>query len=236
MVQGQLVARGIKDKRVLDVMGWVERHRFVPEELRARAYDDTPLPIGEGQTISQPYIVALMSELLELKGDEKVLEVGTGSGYQAAILAELAKEVYTIEIIERLGEEAQARLRELGYTNIKVKIADGYYGWQEYAPFDSITVTAAADSIPQPLIEQLKVGGRLVIPIGDESMQKLLLVKKEPGGNLKEYEITGVLFVPLTGERPKDEAKEDSAKREESPAENKKWQPGENRKWKRKKK
>ncbi len=225
MIQEQLVARGIKDKKVLEVMSWVERHKFVPEALKRYAYEDTPLPIDKGQTISQPYIVALMTELLELKGDEKILEVGTGSGYQAAILAELAKEVYTIEIIDSLGKGAEERLKGLGYTNIKVKIGDGYYGWEEYAPFDAIIVTAAAEYIPQPLIEQLKVGGRLVIPVGDERMQKLLLVQKQPGDKLKEYEITGVLFVPLVGEHPRVETKEESRSKGEQ---------GENKKWKRK--
>lgn len=233
MVQEQLVARGIKDKRVLDVMGWVERHKFVPEKIKEYAYEDTPLSIGKGQTISQPYIVALMTELLELKGDGKILEIGTGSGYQAAILAELTKEVYTVEIIEGLGKEAEERFKELGYTNIKVKIGDGYYGWQEYAPFDAIIVTAAADAIPQPLIDQIKVGGRLVIPIGDEGEQKLLLIQKQPGGKLKKNEITGVLFVPLVGERPNLETKKESELREEQ-AENKKWVPSENKKWKKK--
>jgi len=229
MVKGQLVARGINDKRVLDIMSWMERHKFVPENMRAYAYEDSPLPIGEGQTISQPYIVALMTQLLQLEGDEKVLEIGTGSGYQAAILAELVKEVYTIEILKDLGKRAQKRLKELGYTNIKVKIADGYHGWKEYAPFDAIIVTAAARYIPQPLIDQLKVGGRLVIPVGDMNMQKLLLVQKQPGEKLKEYEITGVLFVPLVGEhskvQPKEEPKEDQT-------ENKKWKPSEDKKWK----
>jgi len=229
MVRQQLVARGINDKRVLDVMGWVERHKFVPENMRAYAYEDSPLPIGEEQTISQPYIVALMTQLLQLEGDEKVLEIGTGSGYQAAVLAELAKEVYTVEILKDLGEKAQKRLEGLGYTNIKVKIADGYYGWKEYAPFDAIIVTAAAEYIPQPLIDQLKMGGRLVIPVGDIKMQKLLLVQKQPGGGLKEHEITGVLFVPLVGEHPKVEPKEEP---KESQAENKKWKPSEDKKWK----
>lgn len=227
MVQKQLVARGITDKRVLDVMSWLERHKFVPDRMKEYAYEDMPLPIGKGQTISQPYIVALMTQVLELKGNEKVLEVGTGSGYQAAILAELTKEVYTIEIIENLGKEAEERLKELGYTNIKVKIGDGYYGWQEYAPFDAIIVTAAAGAIPQPLIDQLKVGGRIVIPVGDESEQKLLLIQKQPGGKLKENEITGVLFVPLVGEHPE-------VKPEEKSTEDKKWVPSENKRWKKK--
>lgn len=236
MVEEQLIARGIKDKKVLEIMGLVERHKFVPEDMKKYAYEDTPLPIGEGQTISQPYIVALMTELLKLKGDEVILEIGTGSGYQAAILAELAKEVYTIEIIDSLGRQAQERLEGLGYTNIKVRIADGYYGWQEYAPFDGIIVTAAADYIPQPLVDQLKIGGRLIIPVGDKNMQKLLLVQKELGGKLKKYELTAVMFVPLVGEHPKEKtAEEQKVKSKEVPPENKKWLPVENKKWKKKK-
>src|SRR5512139_2525652 len=166
MVETQIKARGVKDPRVLSAMLKVERHRFVPRDLQTSAYSDQPLPIGEGQTISQPYIVALMTELLELKGEEKVLEVGTGSGYQAAILAELAEEVYTIEIVESLATSARKTLLELGFKNIKVKAGDGYLGWPEVSPFDVIIVTAAPDHVPQPLIDQLKDGGRLVIPVG----------------------------------------------------------------------
>lgn len=155
MVETQIIARGVKDKRVLEAMLKVERHKFVPFKLQKYAYEDYPLEIGEGQTISQPYIVAFMTELLELKGNEKVLEIGTGSGYQAAILAELCKEVYTIEIIPLLAENAQKLLKKLGYKNIKVKIGDGFYGWEEYAPFDGIIVTCAPSDIPKPLIDQL---------------------------------------------------------------------------------
>src|SRR4030043_1897036 len=166
MVETQIKARGVKDPRVISALLKVERHRFVLEEYLNSAYADQPLPIGEGQTISQPYIVALMTELLELKENEKVLEIGTGSGYQAAILAELAKEVYTIEIIESLALIAKNRLLELGYQNIRVKAGDGYLGWPEAAPFDAITITCAPDHIPTPLLDQLKEGGRMVVPVG----------------------------------------------------------------------
>jgi protein-L-isoaspartate(D-aspartate) O-methyltransferase len=167
MVEAQIKARGVKEPRVLAAMLKVERHLFVPKDLRPTAYSDQPLPIGESQTISQPYIVALMTELLDLKGEEKVLEVGTGSGYQAAILAELAKEVYTIEIIDKLATSAEKLLLDLGYRNIKVKAGDGYLGWPEAAPFDAIIVTCAPDHIPKPLMDQLKEGGRMVIPVGE---------------------------------------------------------------------
>src|SRR4030042_2223240 len=171
MVETQIKARGVKDPRVLSAMHKVERHLFVPKELQTSAYTDQPLPIGEDQTISQPYIVALMTELLELKGGENVLEIGTGSGYQAAILAELAKEVYTIEIVEPLASSAKNRLLELGYQNINVKAGDGYLGWPEVGPFDAIIVTAAPDHIPKPLIDQLQEGGRMVIPVGAYSQE-----------------------------------------------------------------
>ena len=176
MVETQIKARGVKDPRVLSALLKVERHRFVPEEYLGSAYSDQPLPIGEGQTISQPYIVALMTELLELKGNEKVLEIGTGSGYQAAVLAELAKEVYTIEIIEPLASTAKDRLLELGYQNVKVKAGDGYLGWPEAAPFDAIIITCAPDHIPEPLVEQLKEGGGMVLPLGEhkKELKKLL--------------------------------------------------------------
>lgn len=197
MVTEQIIARNVKDKKVLSAMLKVPRHEFVPENLKKFAYEDRPLPIGEDQTISQPYIVALMTELLELKGDERVLEIGTGSGYQAAILAEIAKEVYTIEIIPSLARSAEERLKRLGYKNIKVKIGDGYKGWQEYAPFDAIIVTAAPDHVPQPLVDQLKVGGRMVIPVGS-MFQELKLITKN--GGIKERDIIPVRFVPMTGE------------------------------------
>ncbi len=201
MLETQIKARGIRDARVLEAMLKVPRHLFVPEAQIAYAYDDGPLPIREGQTISQPYIVALMTELAELGPESRVLEIGTGSGYQAAVLAEICKEVYSIEILERLGKEAEARLRQLGYTSVSVKIGDGYQGWKEHAPFDAIIVTAAPEHIPQPLVDQLKTGGRLVIPLG-EIFQELVLVRKTEKGITKEN-ITGVRFVPMTGEAEK---------------------------------
>ncbi|MGO9089199.1 MAG: protein-L-isoaspartate(D-aspartate) O-methyltransferase [bacterium] len=198
MVETQIKARGVKDPRVLSALRKVERHRFVPEEYLNSAYSDQPLPIGEGQTISQPYIVALMTELLELKGDEKVLEIGTGSGYQAAILAELAKEVYTIEIIESLASRANNRLLELGYRNVKVKSGDGYLGWPEAAPFDAVIVTAAPDHIPQPLMNQLKEGGRMVVPVGTYAQELKKIVKRS--GKVETIDVVPVIFVPMTGE------------------------------------
>lgn len=198
MVQTQIRARGIKDKRLLNAMLKVQRHRFVPVYLRGLAYTDGPLPIGEGQTISQPYIVALMTELLKLDGGEKVLEIGTGSGYQAAILAELASEVYTIEIVEPLAKRAEKLLNDLGYNNITVKCGDGFIGWEEHAPFDAIIVTCAPDKVPRPLIEQLANGGRLVIPVG-EYYQELKLIEKKKG-KIETISIIPVRFVPMTGE------------------------------------
>lgn len=195
MVRYQIEARGVKDKSVLEAMVKVERHRFVPLLLQPFAYEDMPLPIGEGQTISQPYIVALMTELLALKGKEKVLEIGTGSGYQAAILAELTKEVYTIEILPGLAQRAQGLLTGLGYKNIKVKCADGFLGWPEFAPFDGIIVTCAPQEIPRPLIEQLAEGGRLVIPVGEEYQELKLLVKVK--GKIVQRDIIPVRFVPM---------------------------------------
>src|SRR4030043_313289 len=197
MVETQIKARGVKNPRVLSPLLKVERHRFVPEENLNSAYSDQPLPIGEGQTISQPYIVALMTELLDLKGDEKVLEVGTGSGYQAAILAELAKEVYTIEIIEKLATSAKKLLLDLGYKNIKVKAGDGYLGWPEAAPFDAIIVTCAPDHIPKPLMDQLREGGRMVIPVGEFTQELKKIVKR--GGKLETTNVIPVIFVPMTG-------------------------------------
>ncbi len=201
MVRYQIEARGISDSRVLEAMRKVERHRFVPEKYREFAYTDYPLPIGEGQTISQPYIVALMTGLLKLGGSERVLEIGTGSGYQAAILAELADSVFTIEIVEPLCRRSDSLLRELGYKNINVRCGDGYIGWEEHAPFDAIIVTCAPPSIPQPLIDQLVEGGRLVVPVGT-LWQELLLVTKT-NGKVTTEEIVPVRFVPMTGEAAK---------------------------------
>jgi protein-L-isoaspartate(D-aspartate) O-methyltransferase len=198
MVETQIKARGVKDPRVLSSMLTVERHLFVPPELQHSAYSDQPLPIGEGQTISQPYIVALMTELLGLKGAEKVLEIGTGSGYQAAILGELAKEVYTIEIIETLANSAKQRLLEMGYHNIHVKAGDGYLGWPEAAPFDAIIVTCSPDHIPKPLTEQLKEEGRMVVPVGTYLQELKRIVKRS--GKIEATEIIPVAFVPMTGE------------------------------------
>ncbi|MFN3550823.1 MAG: protein-L-isoaspartate(D-aspartate) O-methyltransferase [Endomicrobiia bacterium] len=195
MLEYQLKRRDITDEKVLSAMLKVERHRFVPKEYEKLAYTDEPLPIGFGQTISQPYIVALMTQLLELKGDEKILEIGTGSGYQAAILAELVKEVYTIEIIPQLAQRAEKLLKDLGYKNIFVKIGDGYLGWQEYAPYDGIIVTCAPDHIPQPLIDQLKDGGKIVIPVGD-IYQELVVVEKK-GRKIIKKNIIPVRFVPM---------------------------------------
>jgi len=199
MVLSQIRSRGISDNNVLKAMSQVLRHCFVPKELASQAYADHPLPIGEGQTISQPYIVALMTESLELKGHERVLEIGTGSGYQAAILANVVKDVYTIEIKEKLFKKANRTLRSLGYTNIKTRRADGYFGWPEAAPFDCIMITASIDHVPPPLLKQLKDGGRLILPLGNPfSYQNLSLVTKH-GEDYTVKQITGVLFVPMTG-------------------------------------
>lgn len=198
MVRRQIAARGVRDASVLAAMRKVPRHLYIPEDKRILAYEDHPVGIGHGQTISQPYIVALMTELLELDGSERVLEIGTGSGYQAAILAEIAKEVYTIEIIEALAKRAAQTLKENGYKNVHVRCGDGYRGWPEAAPFDAIMVTAAPDHIPQPLIDQLKVGGVLVIPVG-AYYQELLRIRKTAEGIVKE-DIIPVRFVPMTGE------------------------------------
>ena len=202
MVEQQIRWRGVKDSLVLKAMKKVPRHEFVPSYLKEVAYSDRPLPIGEGQTISQPYIVAFMTEQLNLKGGEKVLEIGTGSGYQAAILAEIAGEVYSIEIISSLGRQAEKRLKKLGYQNIHVKIGDGYLGLPEQAPFDAIIVTAAPDHIPQPLINQLKNGGRMIIPVGDYR-QELILITKDKHGKIKKQPILPVIFVPMTGKAQK---------------------------------
>ena len=201
MVERQIQARGIRDARVLDVMRRVPRHEFVPIQVRAQAYDDHPLPIGEEQTISQPYIVAYMTEELRVGKKSKVLEIGTGSGYQAAVLAELCDEVYTIEIVPPLAERARATLQRLGYRNVHVRAGDGYKGWPEAAPFDRIIVTAAPDHIPQPLIDQLAVGGRMVIPVG-ETFQQMTIVTKTASG-VTEQRTIDVVFVPMTGEAQK---------------------------------
>ena len=185
---------------VMAAMREVPRHRFVPTLQRGNAYDNRPLPIGHGQTISQPYIVALMSDLLDPAPEHRVLEIGTGSGYQAAVLARLVKHVYSIEIIRPLGEQAAGRLKQEGYANVSVRIADGYYGWPEEAPFDGIVVTAAAGSIPPPLVEQLKPGGRMIIPVGAAFfVQYLMLVQKDAAGQVTTQQILPVRFVPLTG-------------------------------------
>jgi protein-L-isoaspartate(D-aspartate) O-methyltransferase len=200
MVREQLAARGIRDVRVLDAMRKIPRHLFVDEFVRDRAYGDHPLPIGGGQTISQPYVVALMTEALALKPADRVLEIGTGSGYQAAVLAEIVKEVYTIEIRERLKETASALLNELGYKNVTTKFADGYFGWEEHAPFDAIIITASANHIPPPLIKQLKEGGRLIIPLGSTLYFQTLTLAVKNKGELDIEQMGGVAFVPMTGE------------------------------------
>ncbi len=201
MVNAQLIRRGISHPSVLSAMRKVERHKLVPDNMRRRAYDDSPLPIGYGQTISQPYIVAFMTEAILPEKNHRVLEIGTGSGYQAAVLAEIVSEVYTIEIVKELGERAKKDLGELGYGNIHVKLADGYYGWSEHAPFDAIVVTAAAEYIPPALVEQLKTGGRMIIPVGSNFMvQQLVLVEKTEDG-VRTRSLMPVRFVPFTREK-----------------------------------
>ncbi len=199
MVVEQIAFRLIKDKRVLTAMETVPRHLFIPEGYRSYSYYDQPVPVGFGQTISQPYIVALMTELLHVDSEDTVLEVGTGSGYQAAILSLLVKRVYTIEILEALGKTAAERLRALGYTNVEARVSDGYHGWPEHAPFDAIIVTAAAEHIPQPLIDQLKPGGRMIIPVGGVyEIQDLKLLTKDKSSNVIQESLIPVRFVPLT--------------------------------------
>ena len=199
MIERDLKGRGIKDLRVLAAMEAIPRHLFVPEDKQPAAYDDRPLPIGSGQTISQPYIVAYMSELLALKGREKVLEIGTGSGYQAAVLARLAASVYSIEIISWLGEQAQLRLKHVGVENVQIKIGDGYFGWEENAPFDAILFTAATPRVPPPLWRQLREGGQIILPLGEPGRtQHLTRVRKRAGQQITET-LNEVIFVPLTG-------------------------------------
>jgi protein-L-isoaspartate(D-aspartate) O-methyltransferase len=197
---GKETGRSVFAPQVMEVMAKVPRHEFVPEHQHPYAYDNRPLPIGHGQTISQPYIVALMTDLLDTKPNEKILEIGTGSGYQAAILSQLVNKIYTIEIVEELGLHTQKRLAKLGYNNIEVKIGDGYEGWEEQAPYDGIIVTAAANNIPPPLIEQLKPGGRMIIPLGEQFfVQHLTIVEKDEQGKIKTRHILPVAFVPFTG-------------------------------------
>jgi len=200
MVVNQLQDRDITDQEVLQAMLTIPRHQFVDPRIRESAYNDYPLAIGEGQTISQPYIVALMTQLLELKGDEKVLEIGTGSGYQAAILAEIAEEVYTVEIYESLSKKSETLLTDLGYQNIKFKVGDGYHGWEEHAPYDVIIVTCAPDHVPPPLLQQIKDnGGRIVIPVGGIWMVQTLMKIEKIEGKIKSEGIIGVRFVPMVG-------------------------------------
>jgi len=198
MVEQQIERRGVTAPSVLSAMGEVPRHLFVPPGYRDKAYDDSPLPIGNGQTISQPYVVALMTQLLDLKPGDRVLEIGTGSGYQAAVLSKLVKDVYTIEILEPLGLQAQRTLQEIGAKNVHVRIGDGYKGWPEAAPFDGIVVTAAPERVPQPLLDQLRVGGKMVIPVG-AFFQNLLVITKTADG-IEKRSIIPVRFVPMTGE------------------------------------
>ena len=199
LVKNYIEKKGIKDQNVLTAMRTVQRHSFIPSDLESSAYADRPLPIGEGQTISQPYVVALMTEILNLTGNHRVLEIGTGSGYQAAVLAEIAKEVYSVEIKEKLYKKSTKTLKSLNYKNVWTRHGDGYFGWQEAAPFDAIMITAAVNHIPPPLIKQLKDGGLLTLPLGNPlSYQNLVLVTKK-GEDVSVKQITGVLFVPMTG-------------------------------------
>ncbi len=210
MVKRQIAARDVDDPNVLQAMRVVPRHAFIPPDMRRYAYADRPLPIGKDQTISQPYIVAFMTDALQLRPDSKVLEIGTGSGYQAAVCAEIAKKVYTIEIVEELAKRAGKVLKELGYRNVFVRAGDGFFGWEEHAPYDAIIGTAAAGRVPEPLIEQLKVGGRMILPTGPASgFQYLVLITKNKDGKLSRKKVMPVRFVPMTGEvqKPKGESK-----------------------------
>ncbi len=203
MVRVQLAARDITDSKILEVMGEVPRHFFVDPPYRHQAYEDHPLPIDEGQTISQPYIVALMTQCLRLKPGEKVLEIGTGSGYQAAVLAHLTDEVYSIEIRKNLAEKSSEKLNKLGYSQVKLKAADGYFGWSEFAPFDAIIVTCAANHIPPPLLDQLKEGGRLIIPLGSTLYVQTLTLITKKNGKPDVQHVSSVRFVPMIGEAQK---------------------------------
>jgi protein-L-isoaspartate(D-aspartate) O-methyltransferase len=202
MVEQQLKPRGIKDERVLAAMAKVPREEFVPENLRDKGYSDSALPIGQDQTISQPFIVAFMTEQLQLQPTDRILEIGTGSGYQTAVLAELVKDVYTIEIVEPLAKDASARLTRLGYSNAHVKVGDGYEGWPDVAPFDAIIVTCAPDKVPQPLTQQLKENGRMIVPVGSGMEQQLFLLEKKDG-QLAQTAILPVRFVPMVGQAAK---------------------------------
>lgn len=198
MVKQQIEKRGVKDSAVLQAVLTVKRHEFIPAAQADNAYDDRPLPIGYGQTISQPYIVAYMTEAIQLQPHFKVLEIGTGSGYQAAILSKIVKEVYTIEIIPELGNTAANHLKKTGFTNVRTKVADGYNGWPEHAPFDAIVVTAAAEYVPPPLLKQLKEGGKMVIPVGSPFMTQMLMLVEKKGNKTKTRSLLPVAFVPLT--------------------------------------
>ncbi len=203
MIERDIKGRGVKDPKVLNVMSRVLRERFVDKGFARQAYEDHPLPIGEGQTISQPYVVALMTGALKLKPSDRVLEIGTGSGYQAAVLAEIVSKVYTVEIRKSLAEKAERLLRELGYRNTSVKYGDGYFGWKEHGPYDAIIVTAAANHIPPPLIRQLKEGGRLIIPLGSTIYSQILTIATKKKGELDVVQLGRVAFVPMAGEAEK---------------------------------
>lgn len=197
MVRTQIEMRGVADEATLSSMKKVQRHLFVPPNQRENAYDDRPLPIGYGQTISQPFIVAYMTEIIRPNKNSKMLEIGTGSGYQAAVLAEIISEVYTVEIITELSNSSEKKLKELGYKNVYVKNADGYYGWKEHAPFDAIIVTAASEYIPPPLVEQLKEGGRMIIPVGSPFQTQMLMLVEKKGGKVTTKSLMPVMFVPF---------------------------------------
>ncbi len=198
MINNQIIARGISHKATIEALRKVERHKLVPDNQKQMAYRDSPLPIGYGQTISQPYIVAFMTESIQPEKGQKILEIGTGSGYQAAVLAEIVDDVYTIEIVEELGKRAKRDLKKIGYNNIHIKIGDGYNGWEEHAPFDAIVVTAAAEYIPPPLIKQLKDGGKMIIPVGTQFMTQQLVLVEKTDGKVRSRNVMPVRFVPFT--------------------------------------